>query len=79
MGFIHGNSRETVLDGSGVELVDVFLLVFGVELGDHWLYGVLLGVGVVAGEHQTGGALHGQFVLVGVGGGLREGECEEGQ
>ena len=45
-------------NGSGVDFVNIDLLVFGREALDDAFDGVLLGVGVVPGEDEAGGSSH---------------------
>lgn len=66
-----GDGLLALEDCSGVELVDVLVLVGGREGLDGGLDGLLLGVGVVAGEDEAGCAAHvevgGVFGLLRVG------------
>ena len=48
----------TSFNGRGVDLVNIFLLVFGREALDDRLDGVLLGIGVVPGEDETSRSSH---------------------
>jgi hypothetical protein len=48
----------TSFNGRGINLVNIFLLVFGREALDDRLDGVLLGIGVVSGEDETSRSSH---------------------
>ena len=64
MGLLGGDAGQTSLDCHGVHLVDVLSLVFRLEGSNYFLDHVLVGVGVVAGEHQTGCSFHGGLLFL---------------